>query len=163
AARGDAGGVAGIHGAAASQRLGRRRRRRALRGRFEGHQRRRHAGGGAGLRRPAAADRRRPRQGPGFLAAGARTARQGALCGAEPAAMSVPAAVMKSPGGRAPLLRLDPLMLLLVAAILLLGLVMVTSASVTAAARESGDPFAYLERQLVIVSAGLALAALVFL
>ncbi len=54
------------------------------------------------------------------------------------------------------------MLLLLVASILLLGLVMVTSASVTAAARESGDPFAYLERQLVLVAAGLALAALVF-
>jgi cell division protein FtsW len=63
---------------------------------------------------------------------------------------------------RAPLVRLDPVLLLLVASILLLGLVMVTSASVTAAARESGDPFAYLERQLVLVAGGLALAALVF-
>jgi cell division protein FtsW len=63
---------------------------------------------------------------------------------------------------RAPLVRLDPVLLLLVASILLLGLVMVTSASVTAAARESGDPFAYLERQLVLVGGGLALAALVF-
>ena len=63
---------------------------------------------------------------------------------------------------RAPLLRVDPVLLLLVAAILLLGLIMVTSASVTAAARESGDPFAYLERQLLLVAAGLALAALVF-
>ena len=63
---------------------------------------------------------------------------------------------------RAPLLRLDAVMLLLVAAILLLGLIMVTSASVTAAARESGDPFAYLERQLVLVAAGLVLAAAVF-
>ena len=43
--------------------------------------------------------------------------------------MSAPAAVMKGPGGRAPLLRLDPVMLLLLAAILLLGLIMVTSAS----------------------------------
>ncbi len=64
---------------------------------------------------------------------------------------------------RAALLRLDPLMLLLVAAILLLGLIMVTSASVTTAAHESGDPFAYLERQLVIVATGLALAAGMFL
>jgi cell division protein FtsW len=63
---------------------------------------------------------------------------------------------------RAPLVRLDPVMLLLIAAILLLGLIMVTSASVTAAARESGDPFAYLERQLWLVGGGLALAALVF-
>ena len=36
--------------------------------------------------------------------------------------MSVPAAVMKGPGARLPLLRVDPLMLLLVASILLLGL-----------------------------------------
>ena len=61
---------------------------------------------------------------------------------------------------RAPLVRLDPVMLLLIAAILLLGLIMVTSASVTVAARESGDPFAYLERQLWLVGGGLALAAL---
>ena len=53
-------------------------------------------------------------------------------------------------------------MLLLVAAIVLLGLVMVTSASISAAARESGDPFAYLERQLLLVAAGVALAALIF-
>ena len=65
-------------------------------------------------------------------------------------------------GERAAVLRLDPLMLLLVAAILLLGLVMVTSASVTTAARDSGDPFAYLERQLLLVAAGTALAAVVF-
>ncbi len=64
---------------------------------------------------------------------------------------------------RGALLRLDPLILLLVAAILLLGLVMVTSASVSTAAHESGDPFAYLERQLVIVATGLALAGAVFL
>ena len=65
------------------------------------------------------------------------------------------------PAARA-LLRLDPIMLLLVSAILLLGLVMVTSASITVAARESGDAFVYLERQLVLLGAGLALAALVF-
>ena len=66
------------------------------------------------------------------------------------------------PPDRHRLLRLDPLMLLLVAAIVLLGLVMVTSASISAAARESGDPFAYLERQLLLVAAGVALAALIF-
>jgi cell division protein FtsW len=73
------------------------------------------------------------------------------------------ASPLDRPLARAPALRLDGLMLLLVAAILLLGLVMVTSASVTAAAHESGDPFAYLERQLALVAAGIALAALVFL
>jgi len=59
-------------------------------------------------------------------------------------------------------LRLDPVLLALVSAILLLGLVMVTSASITTAAHETGDPFFYLERQLVLVVAGLALAAMVF-
>jgi cell division protein FtsW len=66
------------------------------------------------------------------------------------------------PQAHAPMVRVDGLMLLLLASILLLGLVMVTSASVTAAARESGDPFAYLERQLLLVAAGLALAAVIF-
>jgi cell division protein FtsW len=73
------------------------------------------------------------------------------------------ASPVNRPGERASLLRLDPVMLLLVAALLLLGLIMVTSASVTTAARESGDPFVYLERQLLIVGSGLLLAAAVFL
>ena len=77
--------------------------------------------------------------------------------------MSELALPLSRPSARAPLLRLDPVILLLVAAILLLGLIMVTSASVTTAARETGDPFAYLERQLLIVTSGLALAAVVFL
>jgi len=59
--------------------------------------------------------------------------------------------------------RIDVLMLLLVSAILLLGLVMVTSASISVAAHESGDPFAYLQKQLVLLAAGAALAVLVFL
>jgi cell division protein FtsW len=58
--------------------------------------------------------------------------------------------------------RFDPLMLLLVSAILLLGLVMVTSASITVAAHESGEPFAYLHKQLVLLAAGMVLAAVVF-
>jgi cell division protein FtsW len=77
--------------------------------------------------------------------------------------MSELATPANRPGERGPLLRLDPVMLLLSAAILLLGLIMVTSASVTTAAHESGDPFAYLERQLVIVASGLVLATAVFL
>jgi len=72
------------------------------------------------------------------------------------------ATAVNRPQERHRLLRLDVPMLLLVAAILLLGLVMVTSASITAAARESGDPLAYLERQLLLVASGLALAALIF-
>ena len=76
--------------------------------------------------------------------------------------MNAIATAVNRPQERHRLLRLDVPMLLLVAAIVLLGLVMVTSASITAAARESGDPLAYLERQLLLVAAGLALAALIF-
>ena len=46
--------------------------------------------------------------------------------------------------------------LLLVAGILLVGgLVMLTSASISVAERTSGDPFFYLEKQLVAVAVGL--------
>jgi cell division protein FtsW len=72
--------------------------------------------------------------------------------------MNASAATMTRQVERAPLLRVDPAMLLFMASILLLGLVMVTSASVNIATRETGDPFAYLERQLALVSAGLLLA-----
>src|SRR5260221_6215313 len=72
------------------------------------------------------------------------------------------ATAVNRPQERHRLLRLDVPMLLLVAAIVLLGLVMVTSASITAAARESGDPLAYLARQLLLVGAGLALAVVIF-
>ncbi|HEX4024978.1 MAG TPA: putative lipid II flippase FtsW [Steroidobacteraceae bacterium] len=50
---------------------------------------------------------------------------------------------------------------LLTAAIVLLGLIMVTSASITFAGRD-GQPFAYLERQLALALAGSVLAALTF-
>lgn len=50
----------------------------------------------------------------------------------------------------------------LVLAIALLGLVMVTSASISIASRETGDAFYFLERQLVLMVAGGALAALIF-
>jgi cell division protein FtsW len=66
------------------------------------------------------------------------------------------------PAARQRALRIDGVLLILVSAILLLGLVMVTSASVTAAAQETGNPFIYLERQLVLVGIGVVLAALVF-
>ena len=71
-------GAARIHRAAASLAVDRRRARRALRERFEGHQRRRHARScrrHAGLAR---ADRRRTGQGPGFHAARCRVPRQSA-------------------------------------------------------------------------------------
>ena len=45
---------------------------------------------------------------------------------------------------------------------LMLGLIMVTSASISIASKESGDAFSYLERQLVLCLIGFALAALVF-
>ena len=57
---------------------------------------------------------------------------------------------------------LDAVTLALVAAITLLGLVMVTSASVSIAGQESGQPFFYLERQLLLTLIGAACAALVF-
>ena len=55
-------------------------------------------------------------------------------------------------------LALDPVVVGLTAALLLLGLVMVTSASVTLAARD-GDPFFFLERQLLFAALGAAGAA----
>jgi cell division protein FtsW len=56
-------------------------------------------------------------------------------------------------------LYLDPVVIGLVAALLLLGLVMVTSASVTLAARD-GDPFYFVERQLLFALVGVGCAAL---
>jgi cell division protein FtsW len=58
-------------------------------------------------------------------------------------------------------LRIDPVLVGLVLSILLLGLVMVTSASISIASRDGGDPFHYLERQLLLTFVGLALALLV--
>ncbi|MEZ5458716.1 MAG: putative lipid II flippase FtsW [Steroidobacteraceae bacterium] len=58
--------------------------------------------------------------------------------------------------------RIDSVTLALVAAIVLLGLVMVTSASISLASRDVGEPFLYLQRQLVLTLAGCALAAGVF-
>jgi cell division protein FtsW len=58
--------------------------------------------------------------------------------------------------------RIDVVFVSLTLAILLLGLVMVGSASVSMAAHEvGGDPFSYLERQLGLTVAGLVLAAVV--
>ncbi|HTY50811.1 MAG TPA: putative lipid II flippase FtsW [Steroidobacteraceae bacterium] len=58
-------------------------------------------------------------------------------------------------------LRIDTVTLALLLAIVLLGLVMVTSASITVASREGGS-FLYLQRQLVLVAVGTAGAALAF-
>ncbi|HLA72176.1 MAG TPA: putative lipid II flippase FtsW [Steroidobacteraceae bacterium] len=59
-------------------------------------------------------------------------------------------------------MHIDSVALALVAAIVLLGLIMVTSASISIASKESGDAFSYLERQLVLCLIGFVLAAAVF-
>jgi len=65
-------------------------------------------------------------------------------------------------GSRGATVHIDKVTVGLVLSILLLGLVMVTSASISIASKESGDAFSYLERQLVLCLIGFALAALVF-
>jgi cell division protein FtsW len=57
---------------------------------------------------------------------------------------------------------LDAVTIALVLGIVLLGLVMVTSASVSIAGQESGQPFFYLERQLLLTLIGAGCAVLVF-
>jgi cell division protein FtsW len=64
--------------------------------------------------------------------------------------------------GRSSTVRLDAVTIVLVLAIVLLGLVMVTSASVSIATKETGNPFLYLERQLVLTLIGIVGAAAVF-
>jgi cell division protein FtsW len=59
-------------------------------------------------------------------------------------------------------LHIDFVALSLILAIVLLGLVMVTSASISIASKESGEAFSYLERQLVLCLVGFVLAAAVF-
>ena len=53
-------------------------------------------------------------------------------------------------GSRGATVHIDRITVGLVLAILLLGLVMVTSASISIASQETGDVFYYLERQLVL-------------
>jgi len=57
---------------------------------------------------------------------------------------------------------LDSVTIALTLGIVLLGLVMVTSASVSIAGQDTGQPFYYLERQLLLTLSGAACAALVF-
>jgi cell division protein FtsW len=59
-------------------------------------------------------------------------------------------------------IHIDTVTIAIVLTIALLGLVMVTSASVSIAAKESGQAFFYLERQLVLMLIGAALAVLLF-
>jgi cell division protein FtsW len=72
-------------------------------------------------------------------------------------ALSLPRSQQLRSGGG---LRVDPVLVGIVLSILLLGLVMVTSASISIASRDGGDPFTYLERQLVLTVSGLVLALL---
>ena len=57
---------------------------------------------------------------------------------------------------------LDQVTLALAFGIVLLGLVMVTSASVSIASQDTGQPFYYLERQLLLTLIGACCAALMF-
>ena len=59
-------------------------------------------------------------------------------------------------------MHIDTVTIALVLAISLLGLVMVTSASVSIASKESADAFYYLERQLLLMLMGGACAAFIF-
>ncbi|TAK54152.1 MAG: putative lipid II flippase FtsW [Gammaproteobacteria bacterium] len=60
--------------------------------------------------------------------------------------------------GRQPRLALDPVIVITTLLLLLAGLIMVASASLTIAERQSGDPFFHFERQLFSMLAGLLLA-----
>jgi len=64
--------------------------------------------------------------------------------------------------GRGSVLHIDTVTIALVLAISLLGLVMVTSASVSIASKESGETFYYLERQLLLMLMGGLGAVFVF-
>jgi cell division protein FtsW len=64
--------------------------------------------------------------------------------------------------GRAAAVHIDSVTLALVLALLLFGLVMVTSASISIAAQDTGNPFYFLERQLLTALVGAAAAVLVF-
>jgi cell division protein FtsW len=64
--------------------------------------------------------------------------------------------------GRGAAVHVDSVTLALVLALLLFGLVMVTSASISIASRDTGNPFYYLERQLLTALVGTAGAVLVF-
>ena len=78
--------------------------------------------------------------------------------------MSVAASLAYSrSAGRQPRLAIDPVIVATSLALLLIGLVMVTSASITLAERQVGDAFAYLDRQLLSAALGLGCAALMLL
>jgi len=72
--------------------------------------------------------------------------------------MSVAALSFALPHARSRRLLLDPVMIVAVVGLLLLGLTMVTSASITVAESSVGDPFFYLKRQLFAIALGLVAA-----
>jgi len=65
-------------------------------------------------------------------------------------------------GGRPTVVHLDVVTLLIVFSIVLLGLVIVTSSSMSIATKEAGNPFLYLERQFTLVMVGSIAAAMAF-
>lgn len=65
-------------------------------------------------------------------------------------------------GGRPTVVHLDVITLLIVFSIVLLGLVIVTSSSMSIATKEVGNPFLYLERQFTLVMVGSIAAAVAF-
>lgn len=65
-------------------------------------------------------------------------------------------------GGRAAQIHIDLVTLGLLSVILLLGLVMVTSASMSIAARDGGDPLQYLRGQVSMVAVGVVVAMVAF-
>jgi cell division protein FtsW len=76
---------------------------------------------------------------------------------------AVAAMVFARSGHRKGGLRIDPVMVALLAATVLFGLIMVTSASISVASQESAaNSFAYLEKQLLFLLIGVGAAAIVF-
>jgi cell division protein FtsW len=76
--------------------------------------------------------------------------------------MSASAMAFGHSGSARSLPRLDWTLLALVSLILLLGLIMVTSASIATASQAGAQPFSYLQRQALLVLAGCGLAAVAF-
>lgn len=74
--------------------------------------------------------------------------------------MSAAALSFGLPHARSRRLLLDPILIVAVIGLLLLGLTMVTSASITVAGSNAGDPFFYLKRQLFAIALGLIAAGL---
>ncbi len=65
-------------------------------------------------------------------------------------------------GSKSGVIHIDAVTIAITLGIVLLGLVMVTSASISIASKESGQPFFYLERQLILTLTGAGCAALLF-